>query len=104
MKKKSKTPQNLELQGKQMIYILNGEKKESKIKHNKSVVSFLLYYILKGQHWGHIGKRKKQKCQFKLKMQINLYQISRTYQERRDAMNTKACVLKSAREKQYKNV
>lgn len=35
-------------------------------------------------------------------MQINLYQISRTYrnQERRDAANTK----NSAREKQYKNV
>lgn len=48
-KTQKETPQNLGIQGKQMIRILSG-KKESKIKYNKLVVSFLHYYILKGQH------------------------------------------------------
>lgn len=85
-KKKSKTPQNLELQGKQMIYILSGEKKESKIKHNKSVVSFLLYYILKGQQWGHIGKRKNKNVNLSWKCKLTYIKYQELTGIRREGM------------------
>lgn len=85
-KKKSKTPQNLELQGKQMIYILSGKKKESKIKHNKSVVSFLLYYILKGQHWGHIGKRKNKNVNLSWKCKLTYIKYQELTGIRREGM------------------
>lgn len=62
------------------------EKKESKIKHNKSVVSFLLYYILKGQHWGHIGKRKNKNVNLSWKCKLTYIKYQELTGIRREGM------------------
>lgn len=86
MKKKKQNTSKFRTTRKTNDIYFKREKKESRIKHNKSVVSFLLYYILKGQHWGHIGKRKNKNVNLSWKCKLTYIKYQELTGIRREGM------------------